>query len=172
MAYRKDNEIISEECFEEVFRQWHDRLFYLSVSIVKDEETAKDIISDVLVKTWTNHRDIPVSNLGSYLMTTVKYRSYDFYTQNKTSPFDDLSILEDIPDEEYWKGRERRIHAIEDIIATMSEKTQTIMRMHYIEGLIFKDIAQAMDLNIETVKKQAQRAIERIKSEISKIDLT
>ena len=58
-----------------------------------------------------------------------------------------------------------------DYINQLDSDTQTIIKLRFFEDLPLKEIAQIMELNLNTVKAKLYRGLERLKVTLQEVDL-
>ena len=56
-------------------------------------------------------------------------------------------------------------------INQLDSDTQTIIKLRFFEDLPLKEIAQIMELNLNTVKAKLYRGLERLKVTLQEVDL-
>lgn len=157
-------ELLTEETFEQVYRDTYSRLFYLAYDIVGDEESARDIVGEVFVSVWKNHRNVGYSNLKGFLYVSVRNKSYSWYKhhlQVNQVPVEMASSLSDIG--ETWQSREGRISLLEAEIAQLPERTQYILDSCYREHASQREVAERLGITVNGVKKQLARAIKQLR---------
>lgn len=163
----KEADEISVSQFESVFREMHTQLFYLAYDIVGDRVIAQDIVSDVFLSVWNQHRDIALAKLKSYLFVSVRNRSVDRYREEmkwKMIPAEDIDDLMDGDGD--WERREERIVRVEQLLRDMPQKTQTILDLCYRKRKTYKETAELLGMTVEAVKKQLSRALKTLRDRV------
>ncbi|MGN0281337.1 MAG: RNA polymerase sigma factor [Prevotella sp.] len=167
---RKDKETITRTDFELFFREHHSRLYFFALNITRDEETAKDIVSDMFAAAWNNRENIDKTKLGSYLYTGVRNRCLNEVKRAKRCEDIEGTKLPNIAadDSEAWRQRESRIDAIEGEIRKMPQRTRFILEECYYNHHTYKEVAEELGITTEGIKKQLSRAMAQLRSHFNK----
>lgn len=103
----KNKEKITRTDFELFFREHHSRLYFFALNITRDEETAKDIVSDLFTAAWNNRDNIDSTKLCSYIYTGVRNRCLNEIKRSRRDTDIDCIRLPDIDFE--WEKMERQM---------------------------------------------------------------
>jgi RNA polymerase sigma-70 factor (family 1) len=158
----------SDVNLEALFKEFFDRLAYFSFQLVKDKDQARDITQDAFVKYW-NHRDTILNHpiaVKNFLYTTVRNDSLNYlrhgkvidgYVQlnNKTEP-EQAPVVEAIIAAEV-------LAELNTAVQSLPDSYRLVSVMGYLEGKKNQEIADELDLSINTVKKQKQRALQLLR---------
>lgn len=60
-----------EPAFKELFGRYYTTLCAFAFRIVKNEESAKDIVQEVFIKLWSNREQLKDISLKSYLLSLI-----------------------------------------------------------------------------------------------------
>jgi RNA polymerase sigma-70 factor, ECF subfamily len=162
--------MITASQLESVFKELYSQLFYLSYDIVGDKHVAQDVISEVFMSLWKNHRDVVYEKLKGYLYISVHNKSLDWcrrHTNITTIPLEELRNLVD-GEGESWQSREERIVKIEQAIILLPPKTRQILDLCYRKRKTYKEAAEIMGMSSEGIKKQLYRAIKELRNKLKK----
>lgn len=149
--------------FSWLFRKYYEPLYFFATRWIRDTQVAEDIVQDLFVKLWTNRQRLQIeSNLKSYLYRAVKNRTLNIQKQvSKMSHPEDQSSLPNIsnstPEQELIeKEKSTAIHrAIDDL----PKKCRQIYLMKRYDNLTYGEIAEILDISINTVKTHMKRAL-------------
>ncbi len=153
--------------FEVIFEKYYIELCRYCNSFIRDQETAKEIVSDVFANIWLKKLEINLhSNLRSYLFRSVKNLSLTKLRYNKIeleSLDADLinTLRTDSRTDQVVHSRDF-IERIEEIINNMPEKRQLVFRLSRMEGLSYNEIAIAMSISPRTVQNHMVEAIKHM----------
>ena len=151
----------SEEAFNELYQYYKGPAVRFCNSILKDIDESENIIQEVFIKIWDRKHAINLElNFTSYLFTIIKNRIFDYLKEIKKKE----SLKE-----KYWKHivehaqsdkelQEERIIKIQDAIEDLSEKRKKIIKLNYEEGKSYEEIANELNISINTVKNQLVKA--------------
>ncbi|MGM9698334.1 MAG: RNA polymerase sigma factor [Prevotella sp.] len=165
-----NKEKITRTDFELFFRGHHSRLYFFALNITRNEEAAKDIVSEMFTAAWNNRENIDKAKLCSYLYAGVRNRCLNEVSRQKNNADIDGIKLPDIAedDSEAWRLRESRIEAIEEEIRKMPQRTRHILEECYYNHHTYKEVADELGITTEGIKKQLSRAMAQLKSHFNK----
>ena len=149
------------EMFESVYTENYLRLYYYALHIVNDEEAAKDILNDVFVALWKNIETFKENNFNAYLMTSVRNRAVDFLRHH---------VLQHQYTEEYLYSAEQfyadysdeKDKLVEEMMSQLSPPTDQILEMCYLKRMKYAEVAEALDISPNTVKKHIVKALKTL----------
>ncbi|MFB2121637.1 RNA polymerase sigma factor [Parapedobacter sp. 2B3] len=159
--------------FTEVYNTYFRPLCYFSQRYLGSRDQAEDAVAEVFTKLWrqrTHFHDI--DHARSYLYRAAYNTCYtlrkaaDGQSSREThyieqSPDADESYEHHIVRAELWAQIYRAIHAL----PTQCSK---VMQLSYLEGLTNEEIAQELDLAVQTVKNHKQRGLAILRATLSR----
>lgn len=168
-----------ETRFEDIYLSYFSKMKYFAKEYVISEEDAENIVQDVFVELWENKEMLNMHmNLIAYLFTTIKNKCLN-HLRHKLVVQETASKLQ----EEYTNSLRMNLDSleafdnnlfsdqdIEKIISraldTLSEKCRTIFIMSKIEGKKQKEIAQELNISINTIETQMGIAYKKLRIEL------
>lgn len=163
------NTKIDYNTFKDIFYTLYPKLFSFCMKYVENEFEAEEIVSECMLYIWEEKKNLEkIRNLKSYLYTMVKNKCYAHLKHNKKI----VSIECDVHcsyslEEEYII--EEEVHSVLiEALNTLPEKCRKVFELSCLEGLKYKEIAEDMNISVNTVKSQRARAIELIKIQLKK----
>lgn len=151
--------------FESLYRENYSRMYFFSLTIVGEEESARDIVSDVFSKVWDNYDLLDHRNILSYLMTSVRNRSIDHLRRmrRKGMTTDIAHLLTDIEALRWDEEREMMLQRIERDILALPEMTQNVMRLCYFKRMTYNETAEMLGITPRMVKRHISNALARLR---------
>lgn len=162
-----------EQTFSELVRPYLERMYRLAFRLTGNQHDAQDLIQDVMLKLYPQHkRIVEVEIVGPWLAKVV-YRQFvdnrrryavrslhvvndgDYSANPDQAPAVQVST-EDLADAEF------NIARVEAAIEKLSEDHRLIINMHDVEGYTIAEIAEITGIPVGTVKSRRQRARERL----------
>lgn len=151
------------------------KLFRLALRITLDSAEAEDITQDTLVRVWTKREELKeVDSLEGYCMTICRNLALDRHEKKEAQNLSlDETPLETEdntmqPDEKLEQDEKlRRVH---ELFNSLPEKQRTAMQLRDIEGMTYKETADAMGETEENIKVLLFRARQTIRKKYEKID--
>ena len=152
--------------FSYVFQKYYQALYQFAGRFVKDAQTAENIVQDVFVKLWTNRENCLItSSLKSYLYAATRNTALNFLSREKKqlSTEDLMSDRQDTtanPEERIIENE--MIDGVHKAIEKLPEKCRSIYLMKRYDDLKYHEIAEILDISINTVKTQMKRALKSL----------
>lgn len=176
-SMQSDSELIdllksgSEVAFTIIYQRYW-RLIYAHVyKMLKDEEEAKDIVQEVFSNLWLKADQIPEQqNFAGYLYVTARHKVLNAIRRHKFRD-DYVNSLAKYIDEasedtlQYLDERDLLI-TIEKEIAALPPRMRQVFEMSRKENLSHKEIGKLLGTSDETVKKQINKSLKIIRSNL------
>lgn len=168
-----------ETRFEDIYLSYFSKMKYFAKEYVISEEDAENIVQDVFVELWENKEMLNMHmNLIAYLFTTIKNKCLNHLrhklvvqeTASKLQEEYTISLRMNLDSLEAFDNNLFSDQDIEKIISraldTLSEKCRTIFIMNKIEGKKQKEIAQELNISINTIETQMGIAYKKLRIEL------
>jgi RNA polymerase sigma factor (sigma-70 family) len=122
------------------------------------------VVGNVMLQLWENRLKFEkIDDVKSYIYMMVKNGSLDVLKkQNKKVKLDE-SISDDILEFDFNILQEEVYAILINALDSLPEKCKEVFELSCLEGMKYKDIAQQLNISINTVKSQRARAIELLK---------
>lgn len=164
----------NEQAFKQIFMRYKDQVYTYSLSILKNEANAQNIVQEVFLKVWLNRNKLDADlSFKSYLFTIAKNqcfnsfkrlaneREFKEYLQSNIS-HTNSDNPENRLDEFYY----RKIKY--EAINSLPPKRKMIFQKSRIEGLSYEEISDELGISLSTVKNQMSKALENIRTYLQK----
>ena len=132
------------------------------------KEDIEEVTADVFVTLWNNAENAQEGKLKSYLCSIAKTRALNKIKSLKNkavlniddyTPEDDFSIADET--------EKRDIHReLREIITEITQPDREILIRYYYYNQTVSQIAEEMNINLETVKSKLRRTREKIKTKL------
>lgn len=144
--------------FERTYTENYLRLYYYALHIVNDDDASKDILSDVFSALWKNIESIEEEHIHAYLMAAVRNRAVDYLRHNILhSQYTEAYLHEtELFYDDYSDEKDR---LVEEMLAHLSPPTDQILEMCYLKRMRYAEVAEALDISPNTVKKHVVKAL-------------
>jgi len=159
----------NERAFDTIFKQYYKPLCQFSYSLIKEQDTAENLVQEVFVKLWEKRENTTkIDNLLSYLMGMVRNQSIDFLRKEKTNSkvYNQLrpEKSENTTDEQISKNEfeERLLKSI----MNLPERCRTAIEMSRFDGFSNKEIALKMEISVKGVEALIGRSLKLLRSEL------
>jgi RNA polymerase sigma-70 factor (family 1) len=158
-----------EIAFREIYVHFFKRLYQFAFAIVKSREPAEDIVEDIFVRVWQHREGITaIRNLRVYLYTAVKNASLNYLSQKArqsiSEPFDHIHIDFDAstgtPEQILISAEMHR--KIASAVEALPPRCKMIFKLVREDGLRYKEIAEVLNISVNTVDVQMAIAVKKI----------
>jgi RNA polymerase sigma-70 factor (ECF subfamily) len=159
----------NQKVFKVFFEKNYKKLVIYANGYLFDQQASEDIVQDVFIYIWEKADDLEIkSSLNGYVLAMVRNRCLNFLRSIKiTDNYDFLEfninlITEHVFDSTDDEDRKIVYHQILKIVDTLPERMQQIVKLKFLHGYKYAEIAEELDISINTVKTQLKRAKSRI----------
>lgn len=160
-----------DAAFSEIYERYWKTLYAVAYNRLRNNQSAEDVVHDVLVSLW-NHRDTAeIDNLAGYLATATKYMV--FHMMKRAQKFSreehqmdqagQILDQEDIEDRLHYK---RLLELVNAEVERLPEKCKLIFKYSREEHLSTKEIAKKLNVSTSTVENQMNRALKILRSSV------
>ena len=150
-----------------------DKLYRLALRITLQRPEAEDVVQETLIRAWERREELGnVESVEAYLLTVCRNLALDRREKKDNQnvslgeeemefPASDISPQERLEYEE----RLRRVH---ELFSKLPERQRTVMQLRDIEGLSYRETAQAMGITEDVVRVTLHRARAAIRQAFEK----
>jgi RNA polymerase sigma-19 factor, ECF subfamily len=170
----RDNEIIRRirhgdtGQFESLFRSSYASLVRYAKTIIKDHDTAEEIVQDLFVRLWQDRQKLEIeSSLNGYLFRAVHNRclhwlSHSRVVEKHAREMADRETQSPVNPAEIIQYNELQLR-IAEILEKLPEKCGRIFCMNRFEGLKYTEIAEKLSVSVKTVEANMGRALKEFR---------
>nr|WP_321408487.1 RNA polymerase sigma-70 factor [uncultured Carboxylicivirga sp.] len=154
--------------FDRMFDFYYHSLCAISFRYLNNRQAAEDVVVDCFVKIWENRASLNISSsLSNYLITIVKNLSVDFI-RKESSLFVDLEKATDSisEDEKNYIHDAGLLNDLYKAINKLPEQRREILKLAAFDGKTYPQIAEELNISINTVKTQMSRSYRFLKDEL------
>ncbi|MBR1520553.1 MAG: sigma-70 family RNA polymerase sigma factor [Bacteroidaceae bacterium] len=157
--------MIDKTILQRLFCQHYSEMIHLARTLLYDGEEAEDTVQDVFVRLMEADMLPSESKMRAYLMTAVHNGCVNRIRQKSVKEqAKNLYCTETETDMRYIEERLETLDAVCDYAdSQLAEPHRTIFRLRFKEGLMLKEIALQLDMNLKTVFKYLSQSIQRVK---------
>lgn len=160
-----------EAIFEEAFIAHFKGLHSYALTIVRDEDTAEEMVQNVFFKLWEKKESIRVQqSLSSYLYRAVYNESLNYIRHNKVKLSYQADALKthDEADNGLSEAKTRELEwKIQVALNELPEQCRTIFQMSRFEDMKYREIADKMGLSVKTVENQMGKALKLMRIKLA-----
>ena len=159
-------DLIDEQCdkelFEELYYRYQKQMWYVANEILKDKHRAEDATQNAFIRLAKHikiFRTLDENSTRKYFLTTAKNAARDIAKKEqklKTVNMDYLYNLYDGKSTNEIENLENDILLV-TTLNKLPPKYNDVMHMHFVLGVGEKEIAQALNIKVNTVRQQIHR---------------
>ena len=181
MIYQEDRPtaLSVKENFDSIYINNFSRLFLFAKEYVLFDEEAENIVQDIFLMLWEKKDILRVDvSLTAYLFTLVKNKCIDFlrhrmveqiYSENIQQEYNEelnvkLFALESF--DHNFSSEEDIETLLRNAIDKLPERCRLIFIKSRIEGKKYKEIAEELNLSVNTVEGQISIALKKLREEL------
>ena len=160
------------EAFDAIYRQYSGKILRFARGLVKDEDTATDLVQEVFITLWEKRDQVDLKlNFDNYIFT-ITYNGVRKYFRKKSVEFKVMdNLLRDSP--EAIESTDRTVIYNEllaianDTIEKLPPRRKTVYKLSRQEGMKIKEIAAKLNISPRTAEHHLAKALQYLKEELS-----
>ena len=147
--------------------------------MLKNKMDADDVTQEVLVRLWKNIDNFNINSAKPYIMKMTHNLCLDYLRRRNTFSNKEIEIddyFEDTfttiykaekPDE--IAGNEDLNQKIKSAIECLPGRLRSVFIMYQLQGMKYKEIAEALDIPLNSVKVYLRRARMKLQNELKQV---
>lgn len=158
----------NEAAFQEVFNQYHEKLYFYIYTKTKSEYLAEEVVQLSFIKLWKYRKSLnPSLAFSTQLYRIATTTLIDQLRKQSLSQGLIVSLEKtDIPSEEdfFTTNSAKEMQAkLQTAMQTLPPVRRKVFEMSRIEGLSYKEIAQRLSISTKTVEHHISKALKAIR---------
>lgn len=174
LAEKEFNEALQQGnmvIFEQVFRNYYERLCNYANTILNDMDEAEEIVQGTFLGLWEKRSHIQIrSALKAYLYQSVRnsclnhldhlkvrraHRDHYLYTSEvSVDSGSQATIAHELEKQ------------IEEAISSLPPQCQTVFRLSRFEGLTYAEIAEQLNISVKTIENHMGKALKIMREQL------
>lgn len=164
--------------FEELVRMNTETIVFASYSILRQHHDAEDATQEIIIKMYKNIKNLKdPAAFNQWMHRIINTSCYNLYNskkrKNEQMDMDDHIIEIEEQDKEflpqaYAEDKEYK-KMIRDLIDGLPYQKKRIVIMYYYDDLSYKEIAEILDIPVNTVASDLKRSKSYLKAELEKV---
>lgn len=163
--------------YDALFKRYYTPLINYARRNVKDEMVAEELVMDVMLRVWKKEGDINIpAGFRRYLLSAVRNAIFNHYRVKvpQLLSLDEMpagaSPLSKAPDELIYETELSQIY--ETVVSRLPEKRQRVFRLSREENLTYAEIANKLDLSVNTVENYMSASLASCRKSLEDINLS
>lgn len=163
-----------EKTFKTFFLKYYDVLVLYATNILKNVDAAEDVVLNCFVHIWENslyenHSD----RLDKYMFKAVKNAALNDLRDSKRRKARHEKMMEEMPVAEIMQEDEQaEIEILYLTINLLPPERRRIFMMVYAEGKKYKEVADQLQISINTVRTQLTRSLKFLREKLGEQEFT
>jgi RNA polymerase sigma-70 factor (ECF subfamily) len=154
--------------FELLFETHFEDLMAFVYGYLRNQEVARDVVHDAFMALW-KRREVLDTRLSpkAYLYKLSRNMALNYIRHQKVILTNEPSIItyeKDIRQE--MDDYDRSYELLAKYVNKLPEKQREVLKMCFVEGKMYKEIAADLGISVNTVKTHLKRAIQHLRSEL------
>jgi RNA polymerase sigma-70 factor (ECF subfamily) len=158
--------------YEIMFRQHYRFLCLVAFRVVRDQDTAEDIVQDFFLNLWQRRTEITsIGSFQAYATRAVKNLSISFLRKQQTLSDEQLNAIPDgadpLEEKEIFISKESITSRVMEVVELLPTERKKIFLSHVIDRLSYAQIAERNNISLNTVKTQMKRAYAFVREQVA-----
>jgi len=165
---KKISQNSDQQAFKELYLLYFDRLYKFAFSILHSSEFAEEAVNDVFLNIWQKRSRLKtIDSLTNYLYISTKNTSFNYlskFRKERNTTLDEVLVRFEVdeltPETAFFTSEVRT--EIEQAINQLPPKTKLVFQMAKVEGLKYKEIAEVLNISVNTIDNHIATAIKKL----------
>ena len=160
------------EAFEYILSFFEKSIYNYCLRILKDASAAKDVTQETFIKVYTHRKLIdPEKNIKTWIFTIATNATYDFLRSKKRKgevSLDDANetFSETILASRAYYPEEGLVSDVDRALEVINPEYRKALLLFYQQGFHYQEIAEILNLPVNTVKTHISRGKEQLKDKL------
>jgi len=162
-----------QEAINSIYRNNFRQLCYFARGLINNKEEAEDIVVETFIKLLRKRNDFDtLTNIQGFLYTATRNACLDFlkHVQRKTASHKEIIYLME-KDEDFIQSKivkAELLKLILDEVEHLPVIRKKIFKLIFVEELSTAEIAEKLNITVDTVRVQKARALHSIRTAVLK----
>jgi RNA polymerase sigma-70 factor (ECF subfamily) len=160
--------------FDAIYSFFSPKLQKFVFSLIKTEDDTEDVVHEVFVKIWENKEKLKNhASFDSYLFSTAYNTTISFLrSKAKDAKYIEYVNLVQVeieePDSNDWLNSHEFYDRLNSLIEEMPLRQREVFKMRHFQKNSYKEIAEALNISVNTVENHIVKANRYIKGNFGK----
>ncbi len=155
-----------DEAFDELFKRYYASMCVVARNITLDDYAAKDLAQDTFIKFWNKRANYDsITSIKTFLYVLTKNNSLSYIRSKKTKEEINSSLLQNQYGFNNLIIEEETYRILYQAIDSLAPQTANVIKLK-LKGLQNQDIADELNISINTVKTLRSRALKTLKDKL------
>ena len=171
-----------QSALTELYNKTYDNVYYTVKALIRDEDTALDIMQDSYLKAFRNLSTLKEADkFRAWIKRIAHNNAVDYLRRTKPVMFSAMPTDEDGAEIEFEDtdasnlpevviDRQETARLMAEILDTLPEEQRLVISMYYYEGMSVREIAQELGVTENTVKSRLNYARKKIEVQVRDLE--
>ncbi len=168
IMYKKDE----KSAFKLLFDTYYIPLVLFANKMIQNEHSSEDIVQETLISFWQKKRFTNVkNNLDYYLFRSVKNKALDYLKSKDKRQEVLMSTNEDYSKTDLFNSDDVDEYVkMYKTIDLLPKERRKVFKLVYFEGYKYKEVAEELEISVNTVQTQLRRALQFLREKLTTND--
>ncbi len=157
--------------FERLFTRNYKALCQVAFKILKDMDTAEDIVQEFFYQFWKNRESISLRlSLNAYLYQSVRNNSLHYLGHMDIREKYSFEIKNDFKQQIFTEtdevGYAELNKVVEQTLCSLPERCSLVFRLNRFEGKKYREIADMLSISVKTVEADMGKALQMFRKSL------
>lgn len=165
-----------EQAFEELYQQYSGRIYGNILKLIKNKESAQELLQEVFMKLWERRADIDIkTSFAGYLFSTSRHMVYNFI--RRLSVEQQAAAYLSITHSELYLHVEEDIalketeSALQEAIENLPPRRREIYKLCKLEEKSYEEVSILLGISTSTINDHMVKANRFIKEQLGQSEL-
>jgi RNA polymerase sigma-70 factor (ECF subfamily) len=160
----------NKHAFRQVFDSYFNALCAFGYNYIREVSVVEDLVQDAFISLWERHQDLDnINAVKSYLYTSVRNKCLNHLKHKLVKQKNEDALISELESDHYFEGKvieEEVFNQLSLEIRNLPDSAQKIMLL-VLDGLSNPEIADKLNISVNTVKTQKKIAYAKLKYRLS-----
>jgi len=154
--------------FTEIYNRYWDKLYYIAHKLLKDTDSAEEIVQDVFLMLWKKRETLNIQSLTHYLAAMTRYAVYRNISKEKSHREQENIIRMVTADaiSEIDIDNKILLEIITELSNKLPEKCRLVFQYNKLQDQALADVAQQLNISQKTAEGHLTKALRMIRSNL------
>jgi RNA polymerase sigma-70 factor, ECF subfamily len=163
------------DAFGALLKSYWGPLVTYAARFLTDQSDAEDVVQETFIQVWKRRKEwVPSGSVSGYLYRITRNFALNALRQRQVRRRPEEALAEgtleyampSAPDEDFDSAQLR--HEIETAVAALPDRRREVFVLSRYHGLTHREIAQAMDISVQTVSNQMTAALASLRTSLAR----
>jgi len=158
----------NESAFTEIYNRYWDRLYYIAYKLLKDTDSAEEIVQEVFLILWKKRESLVIQSLTQYLAAMTRYAVYRHCAKEKQLKENEnaLGILNAGDMAEIDVDNKILLEIIQNLSNKLPEKCRLVFQYNKLQDMSLTDVAEQLNISQKTAEGHLTKALRTIRASL------